>query len=603
MLKIFSSHFTTTNGKTLNDLANLSELFCRSLNAKNVKKVAISLDDSFDFLVAFFGANLAKKEIILPQNKNFEMLMEMPEALEVSKNENFINITNSNFAEFLTKNDKKTNEKKEKTATKLSLSLPFFFQTSGSSGEPKLVAKTLRQMLNEANFLARHFAFSTHETLLASTPLTHLFGLTFKGFTALVSGAKVEPKQCIYPEVILEKSQKFAECDVVLVATPTVLNALCEHANLANACNIRRVFSAGSKLAPQIRQKLKTALPNLQIVEIFGSSETGVVAFDNGNGLFKFDEVDVWSENERLCVRSLWQDAGDGVPFLTSDCGVVGDDGAVEIFGRCDRLVKLHEKRVSLDKIEKVLTNSGFVAESFVGVKESLESFKVLKNEKNANFESGENANLQNGESVANGENVNLQSSEKSEKSENTNLTNTMLENVRLFALVVLNEKGKREFLNGGKKALVEKLKNVLKNEFGSLVRFFKIVEKLPYNERGKVAKKDALAKLYERAEPKFEILEKSENSIVLHSFVSPEWFYFEGHFSSFPLTPGFVQLGWALRAVGEFFGVQICRVNSVKFVAFLRPFDEVFVEIVKKEKRFEFEVKNQNGRCCYGRI
>ena len=78
----------------------------------------------------------------------------------------------------------------------------------------------------------------------------------------------------------------------MLISSPTVLGALCEHADAANIAPLGTIFSAGAPLSPAIRDNLR-ALSSARIVDIYGSSETGVIACNEGAGLKKFAPVSV----------------------------------------------------------------------------------------------------------------------------------------------------------------------------------------------------------------------------------------------------------------------------------------------------------------------
>jgi len=518
MKRFFSDDFRTTSGESLAELEAYARRFCGGLKERGVKEFGILTNDSVIFLTALFGACYAGVKIAFLQVAKFDGLI----------------ITADNFSDFLGTLDE---------VAELNLDTPFGFRTSGSSGEPKEILKTFRQMVDEAEFLVGKFGFNKTQTMVANTPLVHLFGLTFRGFCALVGGVRVESELLLYPDEVFEFCKNNE--NVTLISTTMVLKKLCESTNLSKMRNLKQIFTAGNRLDKSVRERLLAALPELKVVEIYGSSETGVMAYDVGGGLTKFSGVSARVLDGRLQVASKWQDVGDGVPFLTSDRAEIYGD-KIRLLGRCDRLVKLHEKRVSLDGAQAALCRCKFLADAFVG-----------------HFE-GEK---------------------------------------RLYALVELNAAGREAFLNGGKRAVVSECKKSLGDEFGAVVRYFKILEKLPYERHGKISRMSAESAFLARVEPKFELVKKSDECVELKTKVSPEWFYFDGHFNVFPLTPGFVQMGWAVRFVKEFWGVSVRAANQVKFSAFLRPFDDVFVSVFKSGEKFGFEVRSQNGKCCSGRI
>ena len=133
-------------------------------------RVQVYLKNTDDFKVAFFGALVAGVKPVLLREARFE------KGVFAVSDENFSNL-----------NDESENLVREaKTANGSNLSLNgdeiFYLKTSGSTGEAKLVKKTLSQMINEAEFLARELKFEKSDEFLASVSHQNMFGLTFKVF-------------------------------------------------------------------------------------------------------------------------------------------------------------------------------------------------------------------------------------------------------------------------------------------------------------------------------------------------------------------------------------------------------------------------------------
>ena len=63
--------------------------------------------------------------------------------------------------------------------------------TGGSTGAPQLWVKTARNMFGEGFALARHFAVTPNDCLVATVPPYHIYGLLFSVILPLVAGAAV----------------------------------------------------------------------------------------------------------------------------------------------------------------------------------------------------------------------------------------------------------------------------------------------------------------------------------------------------------------------------------------------------------------------------
>uniref|UniRef100_UPI00260C8F1F AMP-binding protein n=1 Tax=uncultured Campylobacter sp. TaxID=218934 RepID=UPI00260C8F1F len=164
----------------------------------------------------------------------------------------------------------------------------FYIKTSGSTGEAKNIEKSLRDMVLEAEFLVERFGLCASDRFLSGVSHQNMFGLTFSIFVPLLCGSRTQKGGLNCPEIILAADLAGA----VLISSPTVLGALCEHADAANIAPLGTIFSAGAPLSPAIRDRL-AALSNARIVDIYGSSETGVIACNEGAGLKKFAPVSV----------------------------------------------------------------------------------------------------------------------------------------------------------------------------------------------------------------------------------------------------------------------------------------------------------------------
>lgn len=121
---------------------------------------------------------------------------------------------------------------------------------------------------------------------------------------------------------------------------------------------IKMIFTAGSKLNLDILKSLQSKL-SATITEIYGSSETGIIAYGDGENFKAFPSVDIKCDDKhRLIIRSPWQDLDNG--FISNDCAEFNKD-SFKIIGRYDRIIKLHDRKVSLDGIENLIKQSPII--------------------------------------------------------------------------------------------------------------------------------------------------------------------------------------------------------------------------------------------------
>lgn len=534
--------------------------FAAFLEKNGVKELQIYLDEAFKFYAAFFGSLLAGATPYVLAKPVYEA------NLTAVNDENFSNFFSSEPANGL----------------KFDPQAKFYLQTSGSSGKSKMIEKSLAQMIKESEYLASELNFSAQNTFFSSVSHRHMFGLTFKVFLPLALGARVIADELNYPEAILGLEL----ANHVFIASPVLLGALVQSPAASSLKNLSGIVSAGSPLKKELRDKLGK-ICDARIIEIYGSTETGIVARDEGRGLRLFGAVNAGLDGRgALNVSSPWCDF-----FQTNDAASI-DEGRLALQGRIDRIVKLNDKRVSLESIEAKLLESGLLADCYCA---PHPKFK------------------------------------------------------RIAALLQLNGEGLKKFRKIGKKGVAAELKELLKLEFKNSVRYFKIVEKMPRNQQGKFEKSEFENALFASPKPvwsggrvneageicggqiyksgqnlasgqncdtvdagavcaKFEgggerlenLVQKYEFSAIMHAGLE----IFESHFPNLPLLPGFMQLDYVFElASGVGIDISGARaVENLKFMKFVRPGDLLLVCFEKRGGKLYFELFCNGEKCSVGR-
>ena len=103
-----------------------------------------------------------------------------------------------------------------------------WLKTSGSSGQPKVIVKTVAQLAAEtAAIQAQWPLLPDQAVVMGSVSPQHLYGLSFRIIWPLCHGLPMLREQCVYPEQLLAHSQTLPQ-PVVWVTSPTVLAALAQ---------------------------------------------------------------------------------------------------------------------------------------------------------------------------------------------------------------------------------------------------------------------------------------------------------------------------------------------------------------------------------------
>jgi len=224
--------------------------------------------------------------------------------------------------------------------------------TSGSTGPNQRCPKTAAQLLGEAATLANTFGITPSARVLASVPPHHIYGLLFGVLLPLRAGAAFERDTPLHADAVAEAAMRSGATHFVSV--PAHLHVLARDAGLPA---FERVFSSGAPLPADTARALDERL-GWPVVEVFGSSETGGIAWRSGAGgpWRPFPGVSVRvGDDECLLLDSPLLPVDAPRPFACADRVALRADDTFDLLGRTDGVVKVGGKRVSLREIEERL--------------------------------------------------------------------------------------------------------------------------------------------------------------------------------------------------------------------------------------------------------
>ncbi|RSM31998.1 AMP-binding protein [Aeromonas salmonicida] len=218
--------------------------------------------------------------------------------------------------------------------------------SSGSTGEPKAIPKAWPQLEAELRVQMALWGETLADTrVLASVSHQHIYGLLFRILLPLALGRPFDRRSIDYPEQLAVQTTPWA-----LIASPAFLSRL-DPAISAAGC--RLIVSSGGPLQPEDAHQARALLGQLP-VEIFGSSETGGIGWRQ-----RHQAQTLWATLPGVEVR-VGPDQGLLLrsPFLAEGGWLACADrilmtgAGFELLGRQDRVIKLEEKRISLDEVE-----------------------------------------------------------------------------------------------------------------------------------------------------------------------------------------------------------------------------------------------------------
>ena len=512
------------------------------LQSRGVNRLAVHLEDAADLAIALLGAWRAGVSVLLPADLQAQTRQRWSQEVDLWLTDQPGDAQLHDFTQ-------PGLPGAELNLDQCRLSLC----TSGSSGEPKRIDKTLRQLANEVEALEQLWGADLDDAcIIGSVATQHIYGLLFRVLWPLCAGRPFVRRQLAFSEDLQRASREYPA--FAWVASPALLKRMGDNLDWQALSAVRRVFSSGGALPSEAAQSLHQRLQQWP-TEILGSSETGGIAWRQGESLWQpFAGVQLSQDSDgALLITSPYLPAGH--VEHSADAARIAADGRFELLGRLDRIVKLEEKRISLPMLEQALAAHDWVAEARLGV--------VQENR------------------------------------------------ASLGALLVLSESGLFALREHGRRELTETLRKHLSQhcEALALPRRWRLLRQMPLNSQGKLAQADVEALLL-AARPKApEVLEQSasDGEWSLQLSVPPDLAYFSGHFPKAPVLPGVVQVEWALnlgrqllKLDGAFAGMEV-----LKFQQLVRPGDEIQLHLRFDAERGKlyFAYRNDTATCSSGRI
>jgi acyl-coenzyme A synthetase/AMP-(fatty) acid ligase len=228
--------------------------------------------------------------------------------------------------------------------------------TSGSTGTPEPQVKTLGQFARGAQVLAARLdqevagGLAAVRQIVCSVPPQHMFGVETSVMLSLVAAIPVVDRRPLLPADVQAAFERCAG-DAAWIATPLHLRALAQSGVALSRCSL--VLVSTMPLAPTLAAQGET-LARAPVVEIYGSTETGVVAMRRGALDPRWRPVQgvrIESEGSRTRVWGTHFPS----PQLLADQVEVDAQGGFDLLGRHGDLIKIAGRRASLAGLNLLL--------------------------------------------------------------------------------------------------------------------------------------------------------------------------------------------------------------------------------------------------------
>ena len=501
--------FITDDGITLAALKDDVSKARESIKAVPNEEVALFHSDAYIFLVWLLAAWQEKRKVLVPVDKSIALSPRFSNWFKIGE------FDEPNLAAWA-ENSKLPNRVFSELDPNFE-ALGVF--TSGSTGDPVRIDKTIRQLENEVEALEFTFGEKISKTVVfyRSVSHQHFFGMPFGVYWAISRGSRLS-------RFAIKGGHEWNTSNSqVLITSPSFLKSIvdttAQHENIGSG--IQSIFSAGGILEDSIFSTI-TEVTKTRVIDIYGSSETGHIAWRSSPeepwqvqvGVeFKKPIGDVLEIKSKFCPSDAW--------FPTSDLARQKGD-SFEILGRADQIIKIEGTRVSLSQLVASIKESSFVDDCLI-----------------SDLENGRRSQL-----------------------------GAVLKLTPL-GLDILEGDGRLKLLNSIKESLQGKVNSI------AVPRRWRFVAEFPRNNLGKVLKTD-LDGLFLGAlkTPIIIGCKVYENSAELVLDMVKSLDCFNGHFDDFPVVPGVALIEWAMRfsESGLLKDHTFIGMSQIKFQKFIKP-------------------------------
>lgn len=251
----------------------------------------------------------------------------------------------------------------------------FLYYTSGSTGFPTAALKTKENINSEIDDLTTLLSSYTIKKVIVTVPFIHIYGSLFGLFYPLHNNIDIVLKEHFLPNDLLDLIDDYS----LVITTPLyikALNKISSKKDLNKSIFISSTAPLLSEDAKEFKEKF-----NSNVIQIFGSTETGGIAY-------KQSDEELWTplksvkistnKNSELKVNSPYvsniiyekEFKQTNYEIQTFDY-VELLDNKFKLIGRSSQILKIAGKRYSTIQIENILEKDEDISKALVLVNSS----------------------------------------------------------------------------------------------------------------------------------------------------------------------------------------------------------------------------------------
>ncbi len=257
------------------------------------------------------------------------------------------------------------------------------FFTSGSTGNPVGALKTKKHLEEEVKVLTKLFENKNINKVVLTVPFVHIYGMLFGLLYPLLNNIDIVLKEHFLPNDLLN----LIDDNSLVVTTPLyikALNKISSQKDLSKAIFVSSTAPLDALNAKEFKEKFNT-----DIMQIFGSTETGGIAY-------KLNDANLWTpmpevkietnENNELKVISpfvsttLYENEFKDINGIMQTFDYIEKENEkFKLVGRSSQILKIAGKRYSTIQIENILEEVEEINKALVFVSSNEDSLREEK--------------------------------------------------------------------------------------------------------------------------------------------------------------------------------------------------------------------------------
>ena len=400
---------------TYGEIDSKSAKLCSYLVNNGIKKgdrVALLLDNSIDYIIAYFGILKAgavvvglntelsisligyklinsRSKIVITGRKYIDKFIEVRKALNgtltnVIVDKPLITISQNNLVNNNLEHIYYSEEEASSVRT-IDLDLAEIVYTSGSTGQPKGVMLTHLNLTSNMYSIVKYLHLTENDRIMVILPFNYIYGKSLLLTHFLAGGSVVIDNRFTYPNLVLETMQKTEVTG--FAGVPSSFSILLSRSNLDQIKfdSLRYITQAGGAMAPALQEAVAEIFSPAKLYVMYGATEAaprlsylepemlrsklGSIGKPVDNVELKILDIDgsvvAQGKTGEIAARGsnimkgYWKDpVGTEKVFcngyyLTGDLGKKDQDGYFYVVGRKNDFIKSKGYKVSAKAIEE----------------------------------------------------------------------------------------------------------------------------------------------------------------------------------------------------------------------------------------------------------